>query len=138
MTTPALGYDSEFAVESAAGSATYTALAKVRNITPPNASIDDVDVTHMKSPDRAREFIAGLTDYGDCEVELLFEAGSTTDDFIEAWRAGGETRSCKITFPNAATWTFSAYPKGYAPELPMDDVQTAVLTMKVASSITRA
>lgn len=138
MTTPGIGYDLEFAVEPSAGAGTYTDLAKIRDVTPPNPTQDDVDVTHMKSPDRAREFIPGLTDYGDTTVEMLFEAGSTTDDFIEAWRVSGETRSCRITWPNGATWTFSAYPKSYVPTAPLGDAMSAELTMKVASSVARA
>lgn len=134
-TNAAIGYGSAFAVESAAGSASYTPLAEVTDITPPSESVDVIDVTHMASPDSTREFIQGLMDPGEVSLEMNFDPGGSTDDFIRAWRSSRETRSCKITFPNSAVWTFSAFVTGYEPQIPLDGKMTATLTCKVTSSV---
>jgi hypothetical protein len=133
-----IGYDSTFEVETSAGSGSYFEIGEVTNITPPNLSIDEVEVTHMKSPDRTKEFISGLTDPGDMTAEINYIPGGETDDFIIAWRLDGTTRSCRITYPDGSTKdTFPAFIKGYAPTLATADKASATLTLKVAGAVVR-
>lgn len=110
------GYNSTFEVETAPGSGVFTFLAEVTDITPPNAKADQVEVTHMQSPGRAKEFVQGMTDYGDMTLKLNHIPSSATDDFISAWRADGTTRSTRITYPNAQTSVTPAFVLGYAPD----------------------
>lgn len=129
-----IGAGTTFEVETAAGSGTYTALSEITDITPPSSSVDIVDVTHMESPNLTREFISGWNDPGEVSLDMNFVPGSTTDDFIIAWRLGGERRSARITFPNLVVWTFDAFVTGYTPAIPNEDKLTATLTCKVTSS----
>lgn len=134
MTTNAdIGYGATLEVEIAA---VYTALAEVTSITPPNESVDVIDVTHMDSPNRYREFIQGLIDPGNMSAELNWVAGGATDDLVVAWRTAGETRNVRITTNNNTTYTFPAFVTGWSPQMPVDGKMAATLELKVAGAIT--
>lgn len=135
-TNASLGYGSTFEMWNVdAGPPAYVTLAEVFAITPPNESTDLVDVTHMQSPDRRRETIAGFTDGGEGTVEMNFVPGSATDALIRAVRTAGDNVSCRITFPNGATWTFDASVTGYEIDNPVDDRMTATLTFAASGSV---
>jgi hypothetical protein len=64
-------------------------------------------------------------------VEMNYVPGAATDDFILAWRAAGETRNVKISYPGTdfAVDIFPAYIKGYAPTgVVVNDKMSATLT----------
>lgn len=139
MTTEAeIGYGSYFEVEDSAGSGTYTELGEVTNITPPNLSVDQIEVTHMRSPSRTKEFISGLTDPGDMSVEMNYVTGGATDEFILAWRASGESRACRIKHNSGDIDTFPAFILGYQTALPVADKKSATLNLKVAGAVARS
>lgn len=134
MTTNAkIGHGSMFAIQGGSPLA-YVPLAEVTNITPPALSRDAVDATHTASPEKWREFIAGMKDAGEVTVEMNFIPGSTSIDTILAAFNSDETQNCRITFPigsPAATWSFSAIVTGFAPEAPMDGKMSASVTFKL-------
>lgn len=134
-----IGYGSSFYLwDPSAGPAAYVAIAEVTSITPPNQSVDQIDASNMDSPNRYREFIPGLTDPGECTIEMNFVPGSASDALIRARRAAGDYQNAKIEFPDGDTWTFSAFVSGYEISTPIDDKMTATLTLKVAGEITVA
>ncbi|MFN4176423.1 phage tail tube protein [Phenylobacterium sp.] len=127
-----IGHTTTFYVETTAGSSpSFTKLGEVTAISPPGATTDAVDVTHMESADGIREFIPGLTDPGEVSLTLNWIPGDTTDDFILAW---SDKRACKIRFPNGVTWTFDGFKTSFQPDTPMDDKMTAELTVKASGS----
>lgn len=137
MTTEAdIGYGGSFEVELGVTPGDFSALGEVTNVTPPNESVDVIDVTHMDSPGRYREFIQGLIDPGDMSVDMNWVPGSATEDLILDWRTSGETRDGRITTPNGITYTFPCFVTGYTPAMPIDGKMSATLTCKVAGEIT--
>jgi hypothetical protein len=136
-----LGYGTTFSIESTDSPGDYIEFGEIIDVTPPNAQVDQVEVTHMQSPDRVKEFIAGLTDYGDMSVTMNYIPSSATDDLILAWRTSGATRSLKILYPSANSPrpydTFNGFILGYAITDPVADKMTATLTIKVAGAVTR-
>ena len=128
-----IGYGSKFAIQ-ASGDLDYVELAEVYDITPPSDSVDVIDATHMQSPNATREFIIGLNDPGECSFEMNFIPGSDADMKVQEVRAARERVSCRITFPNDQTWTFSGILTGYEPAAPTDDKMTATVTFKVTGS----
>lgn len=133
-----IGYGSTFEVETAAGSGVYFKLGLIGGITPPNESVDQVDVTHTESDARTRQFIAGLRDPGDASCSVNYVAGNATDVFVLAWRASGETRSCRITYPTLVKDTFPAFVLGWSPTLATADKCSADLKIKVAGAPVRS
>jgi hypothetical protein len=137
MTTEAdIGYGGSVEVQSSTSPDVWFELGEVTNITPPSETVDVIDVTHMASPDRRREFIQGLIDGGEATVDLNWVAGGTTDDYVFAWRTAGETRNMRITTNNNTTYTFPSFVTGWAPQMPVDGKMAATLTVKAAGAIT--
>jgi Lambda phage tail tube protein, TTP len=136
-----LGYGSEFAIVSDASPDLYVPISEILSITPPSAVLDQIDVTHMTSPNRRREFISGLIDGGECSFEMNWIPGSTSDDrLFELLNLGvgiSRRRSCRISYPNGVTDTFDAELTGYEPAVPFDDKMTATITFKVTGDVTR-
>lgn len=139
-----LGYGSYFQVEDQNSPTVFNYITEVFNITPPTFTVDQVDVSHMQSPGRIREFISGLIDPGEAGFEMNFVPGSESDQLLFDWMntAAGVTRrrTCRVIFPptSAGTyyWEFSGEITGYEPTLPTDDKATATVTIKVTGTIT--
>jgi hypothetical protein len=99
----------------------------------PTDSFDQIDVTHYGSS--RREFIAGLGDSGEAEIEMNYIPGSGTDTFLLASKA--LSRNVRVTFPNAVTVTFVALVRSYEPTDPVDDKLVAKVTLKVSGDVTQ-
>jgi hypothetical protein len=140
MSGALLGYGSVFEVVDENSPDLYVAMAEVTNIKPPSAKIAQIDVTHMLSPGRYREFIDGLIDSGDCKFDINFIPGNATDQRLFALLAlptgTVHARSCRISFPNGRTWTFLGTLINYEPDLPTDGKMKASVTFKVTGPIT--
>lgn len=135
-----IGYGITVLIEAAPGSGQsdnttgWIELKECFDLTPPDPSTDDVEVTHYKSPNRTKEFRPGLTDNGTATVSMNYIEGSPTDLAILAWRALAETRKMRVIYLSGVQQTFSAYPKSYKRALPNEDKKTADLEVKVAGS----
>lgn len=129
-TQASIGYGTKFEISRDAG-ASWIEIGEVYDITPPNDTVDEVDATHMQSPNRTREFIPGLIDPGEASFEQNFIPGSPSDLLISEIKTAGERVRCRITFPNAVTWQFSGWVSGYEPAVPTDDKMTSTVTWRV-------
>lgn len=133
MTDASIGYGSYFHISQDAGD-NWTEIAEVFDITPPSSTVDQIDATHMQSPSRTREFIAGLSDPGSASFEMNFVPGSVSDLKIQEIRGTGEQVQCRVTFPNSVTWIFTGQIESYEPAIPTEDRMTASVSFKVSGS----
>lgn len=133
MTQASIGYGSFFHISQDSGS-TWIEIAEVFDITPPSSTVDQIDATHMQSPNRNREFIAGLSDPGSASFEMNFVPGSPSDLKIQEIRGTGEQVLCRVTFPNSVAWQFTGQIESYEPAIPTDDKMTASVSFKVSGS----
>lgn len=133
MSDAMIGYGSYFHISQDSGSS-WIEIAEVFDITPPSDTVDQVDVTHMQSPNRRREFISGLSDPGSASFEMNMIPGSASDLKIQEIRGTGEQVLCRITFPNAVTWQFTGQIESYEPAIPNEDKMTASVSFKVSGS----
>src|SRR5262245_7277109 len=143
MSNAMLGYGSKFEISSGVSSPTdFVSVGEVYNITPPSSVIDTIDVTHMQSPNRRREYISGLIDYGECSFELNFIPGSPGDlELIEMLTLPlgvSRKRQARIRYPNGWTDNFEVELSNYEPTVPTDDRMTATVTFKVTGDVTRS
>lgn len=139
MTTALIGYGTEFWLDNASG--VLTQLSEILSVTPPNPQVDDVEATHMLSPNRRREYIAGLIEDGEGTFEMNYVPGSATDVIIRAALADGVTRSYKIVLPDGdAGWEIEGdcIVRGYERNVPIDDRMTATLTIRFTGASTEA
>lgn len=137
-TNAAIGYGAVMAYGDGASPEVFTTFAEVTSITPPAAQIDIIDVTHMASPGTAREFIAGLIDYGEASFEINLIPGTGADSAIRSQFAARTTKNYRISFPDspATTEVFAAFVTGYERNVPVDDRMTATITLKVTGPST--
>lgn len=134
MSDAILGYGITYEISTTTGGSTYTQLGEVFDVELPSDEAEEVDVTHYGSPDRTREFIAGLINTGDASFSINWIPGNDTDVFLRGLRISGQTRNHRVTFPNGAIVIFPAFIKGYAPAAPIDDKLTAAFTVKKAGA----
>ena len=134
MSDATIGYGIDFAIDDAAALENFVSLIEVTGIDLPESTTDEVEVTHMKSLNRTKEFIAGLIDPGECSVTINWIQGNATDVELNALKVSGEKRAMKITFEGGEVWEFTGYVKGYKPDAPVGDNMTAVASIRVTGS----
>ncbi|MFI7014152.1 phage tail tube protein [Streptomyces sp. NPDC050164] len=118
-----------------AGPEVFEDLANVTNITPPGIERETYDVTAHDSPDAWREFIGGLKDGGEVEIELNYDP--RIHDELIADFADKDPRNYKIMFPGTlGSWAFAAIMSGFESEAPHDDKLSATVTFKVSGKPT--
>jgi predicted secreted protein len=138
-----IGWGTEFHLGNGASPNVLVELEKVFELTPPEETADDIEVTHFKSPQRRREFIRGLIDSGEFEVQMNYIAGSPTDELCRDAFNAGDTRPFKTVIPDETGqpgWEIAGfvYVKSYARAIPLDDKLTATLTCKVTGAVAEA
>lgn len=125
-----LGYGSVLELADIATPNTREYIAEVSNFTLPSASTDQVDVTHMQSPGKSREFIGGLTDNGEFGCDMNYVPGSQADQRMIA--AAGKRKRIYITFPNGVQVSFTGTRQSYEKTAATDDKMTATASFKVS------
>jgi predicted secreted protein len=135
-----IGYNTRVFIESANSPGnsppTYVEMDEILNVTPPNLQVDEVEVTHNTSPNRTKEFIAGMIDPGDAGFEMNFIPGSVSDVMLRKLQQNGTRVSTKFQFPNGVFWTFLSIVKGYETASETQDKMTATISLKTAGSVT--
>jgi hypothetical protein len=132
-----IGYGTTVEVATTAAGGVFFELEEVTSFQPPQGTIDDIDTTHMKSPQRRREFKPGLTDSGAASCGLNYIPASATDIFLESWRASAEVRTVRATYADGSVVTFTAYVSTYSPDnQTVDGKKGATLNMKVTGAVT--
>lgn len=108
-----------------------TYVAEIKSISI-SSEKEDIDVTHMQSPDLRREFIGGLLDPGELTLEVNFDP--TQPDPMTL----GDDQLV-VTWPDSSTWTWpSASANGYDVSAEVGDAMTATVTFKLSSSLAQA
>ena len=123
--------------------ATLTELTEVVDVGFPTDETDEVEATHLKSPGRRKEFIAGLIDGGEFTATLNYVPGGATDLLLTAAKDTGDTRKIRIVIPDntgtgTADWNIvtSAFVKKYAPDrLAAGEKITATATFRVTGAL---
>lgn len=115
---------------------TFTAIANVTDITPPGLERETLDVTSHGSPDGWREFIGGLKDGGEVEIELNYDPREHDADF-KADLEDSEPRNYKVVWPGTlGEWSFKAVLTNFETSAPHDDKLSASATFKVSGKPT--
>lgn len=140
MTAAKTGWGGEFHLDATAGAGSPTELVEVVSITLPNGETEKVEATHLKSPNRRREFIAGMIDDGEMEVVINYVPGSATDVLVRTALTDGETRGWMAVIPRvSADWEITGegavigYDRG---TVEVDGVMRATITIAVSGSQT--
>lgn len=119
MSDATIGWGGEVQLSTSTAAAGLVELVEVVSFGLPDDQADEVEVTHLKSPGRRKEFISGLTDGGEVEVSLNYVPGSATDLLVRAAKDAGDERAVRFIIPGqdgTAAWqiTTSCFVKGYS------------------------
>lgn len=119
-------------------------LSQVTEVDPPELKADTVDATHMKSPGRHRERIAGLKDTDTLSfVGHFFSGDEGAEDVRELI---GVKRIWRIIYPvpeggaegDQEVWAIPAILTSFKPSTPMEDKMTYAATLTPAGAPTFA
>lgn len=129
MTDAKIGYGSKYLIDG-------VEMGEVTEITPGEATSERVQATHMQSPGRRHEYIAGMIDSGQASFVINWVPGNATDVTIRGLLASGETEEHMIVFPNGKTVSFDAQITGFSKALPIADRMTATVTVAISGDET--
>lgn len=133
-----IGYGVTLQVSDAYPAVTPTnSIGNVLDVTPPSATRDIIDITSSSSANMAREFIAGLIDYGEASMEINWMPGDAADVLLAAITLERQPRTWKLSFTQVSptrTITFAGFLTAFERSAPMADKMTATLTIKVTGA----
>lgn len=139
---PEIGYGVELRVSDAAPATTPTNLVgQIMDVTPPSPTRDIIDVTSSSSPNMAREFIAGLIDYGEASFQMNWDPGSAADTLLRGISLERLPRTYQMRFTQMTpdvTITFAAFLTSYERAAPMAEKMEATVTLKVTGAPVQA
>lgn len=143
MTEARIGWGGELWLSTDNTEANLVELAEVRDCGFPADETDEAEATHLKSPGRRKEFVAGLIDGGEFTATFNYVPGSATDLALTDAKTLGNTRKIRIVVPDdsgtgAADWNMvtSAFVKKYAPDnMTTGDIITATATFRVTGDL---
>lgn len=109
-----LGVGSKFQRETGTPG-TYTDIAQVVGITPPQAAVDVVEVEDLDPPEAVKKKLPGLIDAGEVTVTLNFDPSDTGHSTLESDFWERSTHKYRIVLPDDNGWTFEAFISDFSP-----------------------
>ena len=134
-----IGLGAELWIENS--SAVLTQIGELTAVTPPNPTTAEVEATHFGSPNRRREYIAGLIEDGEGSFTVNYMPSSATSALIKEAQDSGATRGYKIVLPDGAgTWeiTGDLIVRSFVREIPIADRMTATIGVRFTGASTEA
>ena len=140
-TEASTGYAGEVWLSTDTTTGNLAELVEVVSFSLPSDTAERVETTHLKSPNRRREYTSGMIDGGELEGTLNFRPGTDTDQLIEAALVAGDSRAVRFNIPELGTLAYTydttvlvtAYAKG---EVTADGKMEATATMAVTGAVT--
>ena len=110
-------------------SSVWTALfSKVTGLTPPKIEGEDIDVSHMLSPDQFEEFDPGWANGGEVELDAQFDKDQ--QEFV--YGLFRVPRGFRMTFVDGSKWNLNAYIKAFANEVERKGIVSVKVTIKIS------
>jgi hypothetical protein len=122
---------------------TLVELDEVTAVELPNEQTDDVEVTHMKSPGKRKEYRGGLIDPGSGSITVNYLPGSDTDLLIREAQNAGTARAFQCDLPDEEgnpEWRVSGFliVKGRSRAIPIGDRMTMQVAVRYTGNSTEA
>lgn len=138
-----IGWGGQFWLSTDDTTGNLVKLVQVVGFDLPEVEVDQVEITHLESEDRFKEFEDGLADGGEAEITLNFRPGSDTDEMIDEWEEARGRRKVRFVVPlqglPVKTYTVSATFAGYSRgTIGAGEKMEAVLRVKITSATEKA
>ena len=113
-----------------------TAIAEVKDITPPALSRKSIETTTQNEDDDS--YVPGIRRKSEMTFMVNFLPSAeathgTTSGLMDAWATGSKDLY-EVDFPDGAVWSFSGYCVGIAPKAPVDGGFEAQVTIRPTGS----
>lgn len=114
----------------------FTLIPECRNIRGPQATKAEVDVTSLDSD--AREFIAGLADFGQLTATMNWRPQDAIHKALRALFVSGAVRNFRLVFADVSTTRldFAAFVMEFPLSLEVDAPVQADLTLRITGNPT--
>ena len=133
-------YGSKFQLGDGEASETFTDVAEVIDITPPNMSKDSIDVSNQDSTDGFREKIPGWKDGGEVTFTMNWlPTNATQDETTGLWShyIDDENHNYKIILPDTlVTISFTGHITSFNPDLPNEEQGQLEVTIAISGKPT--
>jgi hypothetical protein len=115
-----------------------TAIGEIVSIDGPTLTRDPIEVTHLASPDSAREHIPSWTDAEvSFDVNLLVNDPTHRQFTTEMYDPLAVAAAYTIEWSDGATpWTFNAFCTSFEPTADFEDKLAATITLKITGKVT--
>jgi hypothetical protein len=119
---------------TAAGSASWTPIARIVDITPPKLEADDIETSNMDSPNDVKEWAPGWADAGEVELTIQYDKDQAST-IMGLFRI---QKGYRIEYPDAPSpsgtgsrLAFDGYIKAFSDHVDRKDIITEEITVKV-------
>jgi len=129
-----------------AGGTAYVAIGQVKDISGPNISRGDIDVSDHDSASNFREYLPGLADGGDVSFTIGLDPTNTAHVGTAGTGLLGDLEDDGCTLgawqltlnvcSGTAIWTFDGYVNSFSPSSPVEGEQLAEVAVKVSGKPT--
>ena len=140
MTSAFWSYGSVLKMSDMATSPTFSEIAEIIELTPPNESRDDIDVSNTSSSNATKESIAGWKDSGEVSFKANWLPTNATQDKTTGIRAvfeSGANVNWQIILPSSIlTIAFLGHLTALETELPLDAQGQISGTIKLSGAAT--
>lgn len=110
----------------------WTPLVGVGDFDLPAGEADEVDVTSHSSPNRTKEYVAGLRDNGSLSIPLDYVPESDQDTLLRVLHRTGELIQIEITAVGATTpEVYAGFVRTYGRTAPVQGKSMATLTLRI-------
>lgn len=108
-------------------------IGMINRINVAGAQIDLIDVSTANSPGKWKQFIAGMKDAREIQIELVYHK-SNMSVLLAAF--GGANEEWTITFPDGSTLVSQGFINGLGTSIPFNDKITQSVTLKLSGPST--
>ena len=110
-----------------------TAVGQIFDISGPNVSSDDIDVSSMDQSDNYKTFLRGMADGGEVTFSLFADPADAQQVSLAAALDSGTTQAFALNFPTTTiNIGFSAYVNGMSSSYPIDGAIARDVALKVS------
>jgi len=139
VTSAIIGHGTLLKRGDGGGPEVFTTVAEVLDISGPSGSLDTVDVTNMDSPDKYKEYIAGLLDGGDVSFDVNFvNVASQTDILTDHQNRTKRNFEMVLPLSGNPKWSFAGFVTSFDNSEPVEGALTTSITIKITGKPTLA
>ncbi len=114
---------------------TFTEVAEVFSFGGPNEDSEEIDVTHLRSPGRRREYIQSYLDAGELPINMNWVTGDAAQEALIAEYDTGTINNRRLNFPDGSVLTFQAYVKSRSTPAAVGEKLVRNVTLRITGDV---